>query len=81
MLSTLRRLLKCLGRMNSDSMSEKNSVGITISGMNFMIFPVLPAVNISGAKAAIDVATAKVTGRAISTAPAIAPLRPGVPRS
>ena len=67
--------------MNRHSMSEKNSVGITISGMNFMIFPVLPAVNISGAKAAIDVATAKVTGRAISTAPVIAPLSPGVPRS
>ena len=44
-----------------------------------MIFPVLPAVNISGAKAAIDVATAKVTGRAISTAPVIAPLSPACP--
>ena len=67
--------------MNNDSISEKNSVGITISGMNFMILPVLPAVKIIGAKAAIEVATANVTGLAISIAPAIAPLSPGVPRS
>ncbi|GIT05258.1 MAG: hypothetical protein CM1200mP29_06690 [Verrucomicrobiota bacterium] len=81
MFSTLRRLLRCFGRINRHSISEKKSVGITISGMYFMILPVLPAVKIKGAKAAIDVATAKVTGLAISIAPAIAPFRPGVPRS
>ena len=67
--------------MKSDSISEKNRVGITMRGMNFMILPVLPSTKISGANAAIEVATAKVTGLAISIAPATEPFRPGVPRS
>ena len=67
--------------MNNDSMREKNKVGITIRGIYFIIFPVFPDTKISGANAAIEVAIAKVTGFAISIAPAIAPLSPGVPCS
>ena len=62
--------------MFSDSSSENSRHGITTSGMTRSTLPIMPGTNSSGLKAATVVRTAKVTGRAISRAPSIAPRRP-----
>ena len=51
--------------MQSDSTSENNKQGITITGMMPKNFPIIPGTNKSGEKAATVVRTAKTTGLAI----------------
>ncbi len=74
-----RRCDRWLGRISSDSTSEKTSVGMTISGTTRMILPMLPGTASSGAKAAIEVVTAKITGLWTSKAPRTAAPRPSSP--
>ena len=61
--------------MKKASISEKARTERTTRGMSRKILPMMPGTKRRGAKAMPVVQTAKVTGRAISIAPAIAASR------
>ena len=71
--STGPPLARCAGRINSDSISEKSRLTITMIGRPRTSFPIEPGTASIGRNAATVVSTPKITGVARPCAPRIAP--------